>query len=135
MSKQVPPKRGEIYWVNFGELESDDKSSGTEINGKERPALIISLNWYNDEASRVAILLFSSKVKNIRVFELYLGKVVVNDPKNRESKIMVDQIRSIDKKKLSKKGGELTSEQMEKVEEVLSKFLVLTERIKAKLQK
>ena len=74
----------------------------------------------------------SSKVKNIRVFELYLGKVVINDPKNRESKVMVDQIRSIDKKKLGKKGGELTFEQMKKVEEILRKFLGLSE-IKAKL--
>ena len=133
MSKSLLPKRGEIYWIDFSELEGDDKSSGTEINGKERPALIVSIDWYNEEASRVAILPFSSKVKNIRVFELYLGKVVINDPKNRESKVMCDQIRAIDKKKLGKKAGVLTSEQMEKVEGVLKKFLVLVERIKAKL--
>jgi mRNA-degrading endonuclease toxin of MazEF toxin-antitoxin module len=75
----------------------------------------------------------SSKVKNIRVFELYLGKVIINDPKNRESKVLVDQIRAIDKKKLGKKGGELNEEQMAKVEEILKKFLVLPERVKAKL--
>jgi mRNA-degrading endonuclease toxin of MazEF toxin-antitoxin module len=75
----------------------------------------------------------SSKVKNIRVFELYLGKVVINDPKNRESKVMVDQIRAIDKFRLRKKGGELTSEQMAKVEEILRKFLALSEKVKAKL--
>jgi len=132
MSK-IPIKRGEIYWVDFSELEGDDKPSGTEINGKERPALIISIDWYNDEYTRVAILPFSSKVKNIRVFELYLGKVVINDPKNRESKVMVDQIRAIDKKKLDQKAGELNQEQMEKIEGILRKFLVLTERIKAKL--
>ncbi|MCE8167799.1 MAG: type II toxin-antitoxin system PemK/MazF family toxin [Candidatus Moeniiplasma glomeromycotorum] len=75
----------------------------------------------------------SSKIKNIRVFELYLGKVIINDPKNRESKVMVDQIRSIDKRKLSKKGGELTPEQMEKAEEILRKFLVLSEKVKTRL--
>lgn len=74
MSKPLPPKRGEIYWIDFSELEGDDKSSGTEINGKERPVLVISLDWYNEEVSRVAILPFSSKVKNICVFELYLGQ-------------------------------------------------------------
>ncbi|MCE8167798.1 MAG: type II toxin-antitoxin system PemK/MazF family toxin [Candidatus Moeniiplasma glomeromycotorum] len=41
------PKRGEIYWIDFSELEGDNKSSGTEINGKERPALVVSINWYN----------------------------------------------------------------------------------------
>jgi len=75
----------------------------------------------------------SSKVKNIRVFETNLGQVVINDPLNRESKAMVDQIRSIDKQKLGKKCGELTPEQMAKIEEILKDFLVLTERIKSKL--
>jgi hypothetical protein len=44
MSKQLPPQRGEIYWVDFSELAGNNKPSGTEINGKERPALIISIN-------------------------------------------------------------------------------------------
>jgi len=132
MSKNLY-KRGEIYWVNFGELEGKDKSIGKEINGKERPALIISIDWYNNERDYVTILPISSKVKNIRVFELNVGQVVENDPKKRASKIMVDQIRSIDKQKLGKKGGELNGEQMSKVEEILKKFLVLTEKIKAKL--
>ena len=70
----------------------------------------------------------SSKIKNIRVFELYLGKVVINDPKNRESKVMCDQIRAIDKKRLGKKGGELNKEQMEKIEGILRKFLVLSKK-------
>jgi len=131
MSKRIF-RRGEIYWVNFGELEGKDKSVGKEINGKERPALIISIDWYNNERDYVAILPMSSKVKNIRVFELNVGQVV-NDPKNRESKVMVDQIRSIDKVKLGEKGGELNEEQMSKVEEMLKKFLVLSEKVKAKL--
>jgi len=126
-------KRGDIYWVDFGELERQDKSSGTEINGKGRPVAIISIDWYNNERTRVAILPLSSKVKNVRVFELFLGKVVINDPKNRESKVLVDQIRSIDKDKLGEKGGELTSEQMAKIEAILKDFLVLTGSIKAKL--
>lgn len=126
-------KRGEIYWVNFKELEGQDKSSGTEINGKERPALIISIDWYNEEQTRVVVLPMSSKVKNIRAFELNLGKVVINDPENRESKVMVDQIRSIDKEKLGEKAGELTHQQMSEVESILKEFLVLTEKFKAKL--
>src|SRR6266511_4244031 len=125
-------KRGDIYWVDFGELEGQDKSSRTEINGKGRPVVVISIDWYNNERTRVAILPLSSKVKNIRVFELFLGKVVINDPKNRESKVLVDQIRSIDKDKLGEKGGKLTSEQMAKIEAILKDFLVLTDKIKAK---
>jgi mRNA-degrading endonuclease toxin of MazEF toxin-antitoxin module len=79
------------------------------------------------------VLPMSSKIKNIRVFELFLGKVVINDPQNKESKVLVDQIRNIDKDKLGEKAGELTPEQMAKVEEILKKFLVLPERVKAKL--
>ncbi|KLL02238.1 MAG: PemK family transcriptional regulator [Mycoplasmataceae bacterium RC_NB112A] len=133
MSKTLFPKRGEIYWVDFGELEDKDKSSGTEINGKKRPIVVISNNLYNEKSSRIAILPFSSKIENIRVFELFLGKVVVNGPKNRESKVMVDQIRAIDKEKLREKGGELTAEQLAKIEEILKKFLDLTDKIKSKL--
>ena len=73
-------KRGEIYWVDFSELEGQDKSIGTEINGKGRPVMVISIDCYNNEKTRVAVLPLSSKVKNIRVFELYSGKVVINDP-------------------------------------------------------
>lgn len=119
-------KRGKIYWVDFSKLKGDDASSGSEINGKKRPALVISNNWYNEEYKRVSVLVMSSKVKNIRHFEAYLGKVVTNDPKKRESKAMCDQIRSIDKRKLKEKGGKLTADQMEEIEIMLMKFLVLS---------
>ncbi|CAG8471870.1 14315_t:CDS:2 [Cetraspora pellucida] len=89
------------------ELEGDNKSSGTEINGKKRPIVVISNNFYNEKSSRIASLPLPSKVKNIRIFELFLGKVVINDPKNRESKVMIDQIRVIDKAKLREKGANL----------------------------
>jgi mRNA-degrading endonuclease toxin of MazEF toxin-antitoxin module len=42
--------------------------------------MVISIDCYNNEKTRVAVLPLSSKVKNIRVFELYSGKVVINDP-------------------------------------------------------
>ena len=61
MSKPLFPKRGEIYWIDFNELEGDNKPSGTEINGKERPALIISVDWYNEDYKRIAILPMSSR--------------------------------------------------------------------------
>lgn len=126
-------KRGQIYWVDFGELEGKDKSFGKEINGKKRPAVIISIDWYNIERDYVAILPMSSKINNIRIFELNLGKVVINDPKSRESKVMIDQIRSIDKQKLGEKCGELTAEQLAQIEQILKKFLDLAEKIKVKL--
>nr|WP_281267938.1 type II toxin-antitoxin system PemK/MazF family toxin [endosymbiont GvMRE of Glomus versiforme] len=71
--------------------------------------------------------MMSSKIKNIRHFEIHLGKVVDNDPKKKESKVMCDQIRSIDKRKLKEKGGKLTKEQMEEIETMLKRFLVLEE--------
>ncbi|CAG8829141.1 45086_t:CDS:2, partial [Gigaspora margarita] len=54
--------------------------------------------------------------------------VVINDPKSRESKVMIDQIRSIDKQKLGEKCGELTAEQLAQIEQILNKFLDLTEK-------
>jgi mRNA-degrading endonuclease toxin of MazEF toxin-antitoxin module len=86
---------------------------------------IVSNNLYNEEYKRISVLAMSSKTDNIRHFEINLGKIITNDPKNRESKVMCDQIRSIDKRKLKEKGGILTKKQLLEIEVMLKKFLAL----------
>jgi mRNA-degrading endonuclease toxin of MazEF toxin-antitoxin module len=34
--------RGDIFWVDFRKLKEIEASSGSEINGKKRPAIIVS---------------------------------------------------------------------------------------------
>ena len=67
----------------------------------------------------------STKVKNIYRFDLYVGKVISD---YEESKIVCEQIRSIDKRKLREKAGKLSGKLMEEVDEKLHKILALKEK-------
>ena len=92
--KQITPKRGEIYWVNFSKLEEKDTSQGTEINGKTRPAVVISNNLQNEKGRRVVILPMSTTIDKYPYrFDLYVGKIINN---YQASKVICEQVRSID---------------------------------------
>jgi len=90
------PKRGEIYLVNF------DPTIGHEIK-KKRPALIISNNIHNHYSPLVTVAPLSSNVNKVYPFEVYVPKRTggLND----NFKIMIIQLRSIDKKRLLNKIG------------------------------
>jgi len=110
-------KRGEIYWVNFAELEEPEASLGTEINGKIRPALIVSNNLQNDLSNRVTILPMSTSIEKV----YYPAEILYKD-----GKIMCDQIRSIDKRRMSKQPKDFLSNQlMEEVNQTLKELLEL----------
>jgi len=86
-------KRGEVYWVNL------DPTFGTEIK-KTRPALIISPNDLNAALPRVIIAPITSKGQPLGC----RPEVTFN---NRPARILLDQIRSVDKRRLSNKLGEI----------------------------
>src|SRR3954453_20672307 len=82
------PHCGEIYQVNFKKT-----GKGKEIT-KERPALIVSNNTQNQYDDYLIVApLTSRNAVNIRLFE-YL---IENDGLTKPSKILLNQIRSIDK--------------------------------------
>ncbi|HJZ23396.1 MAG TPA: type II toxin-antitoxin system PemK/MazF family toxin [Candidatus Babeliales bacterium] len=83
-------KRGEVYWVNL------DPSIGKEIK-KTRPALIISNDLANQYSSRVIVAPITSNIQNLFPFEVAI------ELNGKKGKIMLDQIRSIDKIRLGKK--------------------------------
>ena len=117
MSKELITKarRGEIYLAWFSK-----KSVGTEIR-KTRPVLIISSNWQNEVSKRIIVLPLSTKVAKIYdPAELYIGKI---SGEEEESKIMCDQIKSIDKKRLIKKLASLSDDLMIEVVERLKELL------------
>ncbi len=100
------PKRGEIYWVTF------DPSQGTEIK-KTRPAIVISNNMLNKNLNRVIVAPITSNVKNIFDFDC----AVTIDKK--EGKIMLDQLRSIDKSRLKDRIEMIEAKTQAKLEEAL----------------
>lgn len=105
--------RGEIYWVNL------DPTVGSETR-KTRPGLIISNNSQNQASKRIIIVPLTSVVSKIYPFEVRVSI------KGKESKVMLDQLRTIDCQRLGGKFGELNAQEMENVDKVLKFVLALT---------
>lgn len=86
-------KRGEVYWVNL------DPTIGTEIK-KTRPALVISPDDLNAALPRIIIAPLTSKGQPLgcRPEVNFTGK---------PARILLDQIRSVDKRRLNGKMGEI----------------------------
>ncbi|MCE8162858.1 MAG: type II toxin-antitoxin system PemK/MazF family toxin [Candidatus Moeniiplasma glomeromycotorum] len=118
-------KYGEVYWVEF-----DEETVGTELKG-EHPGLIISDDWYNEEGNRVIALPCSSTLRPIYPFEVFIPNLANN---GRDGKVMVDQIKGIDKKRLKGKAvNRLNEEQLGKINIILLKLFKLKFGIRAKL--
>ena len=93
MVGKPPIKRGEVYWVTL------DPTVGSEIR-KTRPALIISPDDMNAALPRVIIAPLTSKGQPLgcRPALTFDGK---------PARILLDQIRTIDKQRLCGKLGEI----------------------------
>ncbi len=101
------PQRGEIYWANL------DPAIGSEI-AKTRPALIISNDIGNQYAQRVIVApISSSSLGKIYPFEVHLNPG--EGGLSKESKVLLDQIRTLDKSRLAQMIGTLSAERMEEV--------------------
>ena len=92
------PKKGEMYLVNF------DPTVGHEVK-KKRPALILSNNIHNQYSPLVTVAPLSSNTNKVYPFEVYVPKKLTG--LNENSKIMIIQLRSIDKKRLINKIGNI----------------------------
>lgn len=106
------PKRGDVYWVNL------DPTVGTEIN-KKRPCLIISCNEGNEVSSRVTVAAITSSVKTVYPFQVKIRM------KNKDGKVLLNQIRTIDKQRLDGKIGFLEKEIMSQVDKAIKIALAL----------
>lgn len=89
-------KRGEVYWVNL------DPTIGTEIR-KTRPALIISPDDMNAALPRIIIAPLTSGGQP-------LGCRPEVAFKNKSARILLDQLRTIDKQRLGAKMGTIELE-------------------------
>lgn len=89
--------RGDVYWVEL------DPTVGTEIR-KTRPCLIVSPDDMNAVLPRVIIAPITSKGQSLgcRPDVLFVGK---------KARILLDQVRTVDKKRLKDKMGSIPLEQ------------------------
>lgn len=109
-------RRGEIYWVKLPLL--DIKENIRELQGNH-PGLVISNDEQNKFSPLVTILPLTSQVDKIYPFQV-LSKI-----KGKDGIILVDQIRTIDRKRFGDKLGGISFDLMEQVERALHTTLAL----------
>jgi mRNA interferase MazF len=109
--KVMPPKRGEIYLVDF------EPTRGAEIK-KTRPALIIQ----NDVGNRYSPITIVAAITSQIGGKLYPTEVFVKAPEGgltADGLVLLNQIRSIDKGRLVKRLGAIKPQTMQKVDDAL----------------
>jgi len=93
-----------------------DPTIGSEMK-KTRPAVIISPNEMNKYLNTVVIAPMTSSSKS------YPTRVEVNHNKTK-GWIVLDQIRTIDRQRITKKLGSLTSKEIDRVKSILKETFV-----------
>jgi len=88
--------RGDVYWVSL------DPTVGSEIQ-KTRPCLIISPDDMNTALPRVIVAPITSKGQPLGC----RPEVIFN---GKQARILLDQIRTVDKKRLKNKMGNIPME-------------------------
>ena len=102
------PRCGEVYLVNF------DPTLGAEIK-KTRPALVLQ----NDVANRHSPITIVAAITSHFDERLYPTEVLVEPPEGglaRPSVVLLNQLRSIDKRRLVKRLGMLKPNTLARVE-------------------
>jgi mRNA interferase MazF len=113
------PKRGEIYLVNF------DPTIGAEIQ-KTRPALVIQ----NDVANRHSPITIVAAITSQFEEPLYPTEVLIQPPEGGltiPSVTLLNQIRSVDKRRLVRRLGALAPATMARVDRAILISLGLVE--------
>jgi mRNA interferase MazF len=100
----IQPLRGEIYLVSF------NPTIGAEIQ-KTRPATILQNDIANEYSPMTIVPTITSQFED----KLYPTEVLIQSPEGGltiNSVVLLNQIRSLDKKRLVKRLGKLTDETM-----------------------
>jgi len=106
MARLRHPRRGDVYWVAL------DPAMGTEIR-KTRPAVVVSNDSANAFGTRVVVLPVTSNVSS-----LFPGEALVSVA-GKSCRVLGDQIRSIDKRRLRGRAGLLSREELRAVDAAL----------------
>ena len=100
----------DVYWVDL------DPTKGHEIK-KTRPCVVISPNEMNKFIGTVIIAPMTSKSKQ------YPSRIEVLF-NQKQGWIVLDQIRTIDKRRLIKKVGSLKKDEISKIKSLIKEMLV-----------
>jgi mRNA interferase MazF len=100
----------DVYLINL------DPTTGREIK-KKRPCLIISPDEMNDNLQTVMVAPMTTKSHD------YPSRIKV-DFRNKTGWIVLDQMRTIDKSRLTRKLGEVDRKTVQKIKSVIKEMLV-----------
>lgn len=106
MARLSRPRRGDVYWVAL------DPTMGTEVR-KTRPAVVVSNDSANVFGMRVVVLPVTSNISS-----LFPGEAVVTVG-GKPGRVLGDQIRSVDKRRLRGRMGSLSRDDLRAVEGAL----------------
>jgi mRNA interferase MazF len=109
--KVGPPKRGDIYLVDF------DPTVGAEIR-KTRPALVIQNDIGNEYSPITIVAAITSKFDE----PPYPTEVVMEPEESGlplRSAVVLNQIRSIDRRRLVKRLGRASAKTMDRVDQAI----------------
>jgi mRNA interferase MazF len=113
------PRRGDVYLVSF------DPTLGAEIK-KTRPALV----WQNDIANRFSPITIVAAITSQMDSTLYPTEVPIRTAEGGldvDSVVLLNQIRSIDRQRLIRRLGRVSSDTMAKVDRAVILSLGLAE--------
>jgi mRNA interferase MazF len=106
------PRRGEIWWVDF------DPSQGSEIR-KSRPAVVVTADGLNRGRRTVVVVPLSTGPRAQQPI------VVEMTSAGNRSVAICDQLRAVDKKRLTRQHGLISAADMQALEAAIRKILQL----------
>jgi len=99
-------KRGEIYFVDFGDNIGSFKQSGT------RPAVVVSNNKANTHSPVVTVVPLTSKTRKTHLPTHVLIPTTAGIGLNRTSLALAEQVETLDKDRLLDYKGKITSKKV-----------------------
>lgn len=115
-------KRGEIYWADLSDEDENWKDKIGKVRKKEaqkdRPVVVLSNDKQNKYSDDIIIALISSQLDKVYYFEPTISL-------KKKSKILTDQILTIDKERLGERITCLNLDEIIKLEKALHAVLSL----------
>jgi len=105
-------KRGDIYYADLSPVIGSEQ-------GGIRPVVIVQNDMGNRHSPTVIAAAITSKTSKARL-PTHIEVFADENGLNKNSVILLEQIRTIDKKRLKEKMGHLEAETMEKVNEAIN---------------